>query len=164
MSDAVCVWCGRKLSEFSRRVHPVGATDAWAMAAKEHAADCWWITSRAGHLSKPPAPTKPEPDPRRAASVALLRAMDREPRSYLIEVLRAVHAGADRDGADSLLALLREAFGASTDYQPAITRRALPIPPDGAFCTHTKMTECHPGCGHFSCPCGVFWDEGSEGR
>lgn len=98
---------------------------------------------------------------RRAASVALLRAMDREPRSYLIELLRAYHAGAERK---ELRELLREAFGASTDYQPANTRRTLPVPPDGAFCTHAKMTECHRGCGHFSCPCGVYWDEGSEAQ
>lgn len=98
---------------------------------------------------------------RRAASVALLRAMDREPRSYLIELLRAYHAGAERE---ELGELLREAFGESTDYQPAITRRALPIPPNGAFCTHAKMKECHLGCGHFACPCGVYWDEGSEGQ
>jgi hypothetical protein len=25
------------------------------------------------------------------------------------------------------------------------------------------MIECHEGCGHFSCPCGITWDEGSEG-
>jgi hypothetical protein len=37
--------------------------------------------------------------------------MDREPRSYLIEVLRAVHAGA---GREELGDLLREAFGPST--------------------------------------------------
>ena len=48
---------------------------------------------------------------RRAASVALLRAMNQEPRSYLIEVLRAVHANADRGELDNLL---REAFGEST--------------------------------------------------
>lgn len=30
-------------------------------------------------------------------------------------------------------------------------------------CDHSQMTECHPGCGHFSCPCGVSWDEGSDG-
>ena len=48
---------------------------------------------------------------RRVASVALLRAMDKEPRSYLIEVLRAVHAGAERE---ELGELLRAAFGPST--------------------------------------------------
>jgi hypothetical protein len=40
--------------------------------------------------------------------------MDREPRSYLIEVLRAAHAGA---GREELGDLLREAFGPSTDRQ-----------------------------------------------
>lgn len=25
------------------------------------------------------------------------------------------------------------------------------------------MTECCDGCGHFSCPCGVTWDESAEG-
>lgn len=35
--------------------------------------------------------------------------------------------------------------------------------PDGAFCDHTDMVECCPGCGHFNCPCGVSWDEGFEG-
>lgn len=28
-------------------------------------------------------------------------------------------------------------------------------------CDHAAMAECHPGCGHFSCPCGVSWDEGA---
>lgn len=28
-------------------------------------------------------------------------------------------------------------------------------------CNHSRMTECHPGCGHYSCPCGVSWDEGA---
>lgn len=37
--------------------------------------------------------------------------------------------------------------------------------PTGAECTHPHMTECHPGCGHFSCPdCGLYWDEGAEGH
>lgn len=40
----------------------------------------------------------------------------------------------------------------------------LPIPPKEAFCDHSQMKECHPGCGHFSCPCGISWDEGSEGN
>jgi hypothetical protein len=26
------------------------------------------------------------------------------------------------------------------------------------------MTECCDGCGHFSCPCGIYWDEGAEGH
>jgi hypothetical protein len=109
----LCNWCQRELRDFSRRVHPVGAHDAWKLAAKDHAEGCWWITSRAGHLSCTPQP-QPEPDRRRTASVALLRAMDREPRSYLMDRLRAYHAGADRD---ELGDLLREAFGPSTSRQ-----------------------------------------------
>lgn len=35
--------------------------------------------------------------------------------------------------------------------------------PKGAICDHKAMTECCDGCGHFSCPCGVNWDEGAEG-
>lgn len=42
--------------------------------------------------------------------------------------------------------------------------RMLPIPPLGAFCDHAAMVECCEGCGHFSCPCGVEWDDGSEGE
>lgn len=34
---------------------------------------------------------------------------------------------------------------------------------EAVFCDHSQMLECHDGCGHFSCPCGLFWDEGSEG-
>lgn len=30
-------------------------------------------------------------------------------------------------------------------------------------CDHRKMRECCPGCGHYSCPCGISWDEGAEG-
>lgn len=59
---------------------------------------------------------QPFADARRAASVALLRAMDREPRSYLIELLRAYHAGAEREELDELL---REAFGPSTSAKVA---------------------------------------------
>jgi hypothetical protein len=114
MSGAACVWCGRKLSEFSRRVHPPDDIVAWSMAAWEHADDCWWITSHGGYFRRRSRPAKTRRDPRRAASVALLRAMDREPRSYLIEVLRAAHAGA---GREELGDLLREAFGPSTDRQ-----------------------------------------------
>jgi hypothetical protein len=36
--------------------------------------------------------------------------------------------------------------------------------PDGAMCDHSQMTECHDGCGHFSCPCGIYWDDGAEGH
>ena len=36
--------------------------------------------------------------------------------------------------------------------------------PAGAECDHSAMTECCPGCGHLSCPCGITWDEGSEGE
>jgi len=31
------------------------------------------------------------------------------------------------------------------------------------FCDHTQMVECHEGCGHFACPCGIAWDECAEG-
>lgn len=32
----------------------------------------------------------------------------------------------------------------------------------GLGCTHSRMRECHPGCGHFECPdCGLTWDEGA---
>lgn len=31
-------------------------------------------------------------------------------------------------------------------------------------CDHSQMTECCDGCGHFSCPCGIYWDEGAEGH
>lgn len=37
------------------------------------------------------------------------------------------------------------------------------MPPPGAYCDHADMAECHPGCGHFTCSCGLTWDEGSEG-
>lgn len=45
--------------------------------------------------------------------------------------------------------------------------RREPVPP-GAYCDHRQMRECcqgpsGKGCGHFSCPCGVTWDEGAEG-
>lgn len=33
----------------------------------------------------------------------------------------------------------------------------------GLECTHEAMTECCPGCGHLSCPCGIEYDEHSEG-
>lgn len=36
-----------------------------------------------------------------------------------------------------------------------------PLPP-GATCSHENMAECHPGCGHLSCSCGLEWDEGAE--
>lgn len=52
-------------------------------------------------------------------------------------------------------------LGVRVPEQPA--RRTLAIPPAGAFCDHASMVECCDGCGHFSCPCGVDWDEGSEG-
>lgn len=28
-------------------------------------------------------------------------------------------------------------------------------------CDHSSMAECHPGCGHFVCGCGLSWDEGA---
>lgn len=34
---------------------------------------------------------------------------------------------------------------------------------EGLACDHSGMDECHPGCGHFACPCGVSWDEGAFG-
>lgn len=34
----------------------------------------------------------------------------------------------------------------------------------GLSCTHPRMRECHPGCGHWTCPdCRLYWDDG-EGR
>jgi hypothetical protein len=36
-------------------------------------------------------------------------------------------------------------------------------PLESLFCDHTQMAECCDGCGHFSCPCGITWDEGFEG-
>ena len=30
-------------------------------------------------------------------------------------------------------------------------------------CDHAQMRECCEGCGHFSCPCGITWDESAEG-
>jgi len=47
-----------------------------------------------------------------------------------------------------------------SDSEPS---RMLPIPPPGAYCEHDAMSECCDGCGHFSCPCGVSWDESAEG-
>ncbi len=54
----------------------------------------------------------------------------------------------------------------STTETTPVTSRRLPIPPAGAFCDHTAMAECHPatcegqeGCGHFTCPCGIAWDD-----
>jgi hypothetical protein len=35
--------------------------------------------------------------------------------------------------------------------------------PKGATCEHETMTECCEGCGHFSCSCGLTWDENAEG-
>lgn len=45
--------------------------------------------------------------------------------------------------------------------QPAVTYVY-----DAIFCDHSQMTECCPvvGCGHFSCPCGISWDEYAEGH
>lgn len=34
----------------------------------------------------------------------------------------------------------------------------------GLSCLHVRMRECHPGCGHWSCPdCDLSWDDGGEG-
>ena len=43
----------------------------------------------------------------------------------------------------------------------ARAKREFVLPPIGAFCSHRRMQECCPGCGHFTCPCGVSWDEGA---
>lgn len=32
----------------------------------------------------------------------------------------------------------------------------------GLECSHEAMTECCPGCGHLSCPCGIKYDSFSE--
>lgn len=35
---------------------------------------------------------------------------------------------------------------------------------EAVFCDHTQMAPCcEPDCGHYSCPCGIYWDEGAEG-
>jgi hypothetical protein len=34
---------------------------------------------------------------------------------------------------------------------------------DAIFCDHSQIAECHEGGGHFSCPCGIYWDDGAEG-
>ena len=36
--------------------------------------------------------------------------------------------------------------------------------PKGATCEHENMIECCEGCGHFSCSCGLTWDENAEGE
>lgn len=33
----------------------------------------------------------------------------------------------------------------------------------GIECDHSKMEECHEGCGHYACVCGISWDESFEG-
>lgn len=48
-----------------------------------------------------------------------------------------------------------------TKSSRARAKREVRISPPGAFCSHRQMQECHPGCGHFACPCGVSWDEGA---
>ena len=40
----------------------------------------------------------------------------------------------------------------------------MPIHPAGAFCNHAAMAERCAGCGHFTCSCGIAWDEGAEGE
>jgi hypothetical protein len=33
----------------------------------------------------------------------------------------------------------------------------------GLSCEHPRMSECHPGCGHWHCPdCGLLWDDGCD--
>lgn len=32
------------------------------------------------------------------------------------------------------------------------------------FCDHVQIAPCcEPDCGHYSCPCGLYWDDGAEG-
>jgi hypothetical protein len=31
-------------------------------------------------------------------------------------------------------------------------------------CDHAQMNSCCVGCGHFSCPCGLYWDDGAWGQ
>ena len=34
---------------------------------------------------------------------------------------------------------------------------------NGLTCSHSRMAECHPGCGHWHCPdCGLIYDEGTD--
>lgn len=34
---------------------------------------------------------------------------------------------------------------------------------ESVFCDHTRMAPCcDPDCGHYSCPCGIYWDDGAE--
>ena len=48
--------------------------------------------------------------------------------------------------------------------QPRMMRAPLDTVLIGLTCEHVDMVECHPGCGHFSCPtCGLTWDEYAEG-
>ncbi len=41
--------------------------------------------------------------------------------------------------------------------------RKLAEVPKGATCEHENMKECCDGCGHFSCSCGLSWDEAEGG-
>lgn len=41
--------------------------------------------------------------------------------------------------------------------------RKLAEVPKGATCQHENMKECCEGCGHFSCSCGLSWDDNYEG-
>lgn len=36
--------------------------------------------------------------------------------------------------------------------------------PSGATCDHSDMDECCEGCGHFSCSCGLSWDDEAFGH
>lgn len=38
-------------------------------------------------------------------------------------------------------------------------KKPVKVPPD---CDHRRMKECHPGCGHYACPCGLSWDHFAE--
>ena len=33
------------------------------------------------------------------------------------------------------------------------------------FCDHLQIAPCceSPDCGHYSCPCGIYWDDGAWG-
>ena len=43
-----------------------------------------------------------------------------------------------------------------------VIRKLAEVPKD-ATCEHENMKECCDGCGHFSCSCGLSWDEAEGG-